>query len=295
MLYLESFSLPGEEREWAFLDKNPEQKRTCYGSRYPFGVFQNRAFSGLKFAPVTILCGGNGSGKTTLMNLIGEKLALRRGAAFNRSSFYGAYLEMCRAETGPAFDEAVRSVSRVITSDDVFDDLLDFRCMNENIAASRRELLKEYTDKRYSSMQMRSLEDLDELRKVVEAQRHSASSYVNHRLMRDVPGKSNGESGFLYFTRHIGERGLYLLDEPENSLSARMQLELARFLEDSVRFYGCQFVIATHSPLLLALRDARVYDLDRTPVSTCRWTDVENVRTFAAFFQEHAGEFPETP
>lgn len=47
--------------------------------------------------------------------------------------------------------------------------------------------------------------------------------------------------------------------------------------------------------LLLALRDARVYDLDRTPVSTCRWTDVENVRAFAAFFREHAGEFPETP
>ena len=195
----------------------------------------------------------------------------------------------------PCLTRAVRSVSRVITSDDVFDDLLDFRCMNENIAASRRELLKEYTDKRYSNMQMRSLEESGRAAEGgggPAAQRFQlCESPSDAGCAREI---QRGER-FLYFTRHIGERGLYLLDEPENSLSARMQLELARFLEDSVRFYGCQFVIATHSPLLLALRDARVSDLDRTPVSTCRWTDVENVRTFAAFFQEHAGEFPETP
>lgn len=291
MLYLQTFSLPGEDREWSFLDGNPENRRTCYGSRYPFGIFQNKGLSRLDFEPITILCGGNGSGKTTLLNLVGEKLALQRGAVFNRSSFYGAYLDLCRAETTHAFDREVRANSRVITSDDVFDYLLDFRCMNENIDTKRRELLSEYTDKRYSHMQMRSLEDLDELRKVVDAQRHSGSRYVNDQLMRDVPGKSNGESGFLYFTRHIQENGLYLLDEPENSLSARLQLELAQFLEDSARFYGCQFVIATHSPFLLALKDARIYDLDRTPVSTCRWTDVENVRTFYEFFKSHERDF----
>lgn len=291
MLYVQSFSLPGEGREWSFLEKDPENRRTCYGSRYPFGVFQNKGISKLELEPITILCGGNGSGKTTLLNLIGEKLALQRGAVFNRSSFYGSYLDMCRAETTHAFDREVLANSRVITSDDVFDYLLDLRCMNENIENRRRELLSEYTDKRYSHMQMRSLEDLDELRKVVEAQRHTGSRYVNDQLMRDVPGKSNGESAFLYFTRHIQENGLYLLDEPENSLSARLQLELARFLEDSARFYGCQFVIATHSPFLLALKGARIYDLDRTPVSTCRWTEVENVRTFYDFFKSHARDF----
>ena len=291
MLYLREFALPSEGSELTFLSRDVENKRTCYGSRYPFGFFLGKGVPRLTFDPITIFCGGNGSGKTTLLNLIGETLELQRSAPFNRSSFYSQYLRMCRAETTHHFTRQVKAVSRVITSDDVFDDLLDFRHLNENIDVKRRELLSEYTEKRYSKLQMRSLEDLDELRKVVNAQRHSGSRYVNEQLMRDIPGKSNGESAFLYFTRHIQEGGLYLLDEPENSLSAALQLELARFLEDSVRFYGCQFVIATHSPFLLALKGAKVYDLDRVPVESCPWTEVPNVRTFYEFFQRHSKDF----
>jgi len=289
VLYLRSFSAPADEIR--LLMNDPETRRTCYGSKYPFGIFENRNLPKLTFEPITVLCGGNGSGKTTLLNLIGEKLELQRGAVFNRSSFFGKYLKACQAEMTSAFDRSVRAESRIITSDDVFDYLLDFRCMNENIEEKRQELLSEYTEKRYVKMQMRSLEDLDELRKVVDAQRYTGSRYVNEQVMRDIPGKSNGESGFLYFTRNIRENGLYLLDEPENSLSAAFQLELARFLEDSARFYNCQFVIATHSPFLLAMKGAKLYDLDRRPVSTCKWTDVENVRTFHEFFQTHEHEF----
>lgn len=124
----------------------------------------------------------------------------------------------------------------IITSDDVFDGLLDLRYMNENVEHRRKELLEEYADARYARFQMRSLEDYDRLRQVVEAQRKTGSHYVRDRVMKDIPGRSNGESAFLYFTREIQEGGLYLLDEPENSLSARLQLELARFLEDSARF-----------------------------------------------------------
>lgn len=218
-------------------------------------------------------------------------MQLQRGTVFNRSSFYGEYLDLCEVDTALTFDRNAYANSRVITSDDVFDYLLDFRYMNEGIEHKRKELLEEYTDMRYSKLQMRSLEDLDELRKVVDAQRHTGSRYVNQQLMKDVPGKSNGESGFLYFTRHIREGGLYLLDEPENSLSTKLQLELAQFLEDSARFYHCQFVIATHSPFLLSLRGARIYDLDRVPVTTCRWTEVPNVQDFYQFFKAHQNEF----
>lgn len=125
----------------------------------------------------------------------------------------------------------------------------------------------------------------------MDAQRKSGSQYVRSRVMNDIPEKSNGESAFLYFTREIGQEALYLLDEPENSLSAQLQLELKQFLEDSVRFYGCQLIIATHSPFLLSLKDAEIYDLDRMPVSRCRWTEVDNVRTFYEFFQAHQREF----
>lgn len=289
MIYLTHFSVPADDG--MFLSEDRESRRTCYGNKYPFGAFQGKEIPRLSFEPITIFCGGNGSGKTTLLNLIGEKLELQRGTVFNRSSFYSKYLKLCRAETTSALNRQVHATSRVITSDDVFDYLLDLRNLNENINVKRRELLSEYTEKRYSNLQMRSLEDLDELRKVVDAQRYTGSRYVNENLMRDIPGKSNGESAFLYFTRHIQEGGLYLLDEPENSLSAQLQLELAQFLEDSARFYDCQFVIATHSPFLLALKGAKVYDLDRSPVEPCSWTEVPNVRTFYDFFHRHQKEF----
>ena len=291
MEYLKSFSLPGEGWELGFLAENRENKRTCYGSRYPFGLFLNREVPTLEFEPVTIFCGGNGSGKTTLLNLIGEKLSLNRSAVFNRSSFFGEYLNGCWAETSYTFTAQVREASRVITSDDVFDYLLDFRCMNEGIDHRRRELLEEYTDARYADFQLRSLEDVDRLRQVVEAKRKTGSRYVRDRLMKDVPGKSNGESAFLYFTREIKEGGLYLLDEPENSLAPHLQEELLQFLEDSVRFYRCQFVISTHSPFLLSMKGARIYDLDSRPVEVRPWTELEHVQAYYRLFESKREEF----
>ena len=160
MIYLTRFAFPSAGAELHFLSDSRENRRTCYTSRYPFGVFFNREVPTLELEPVTILCGGNGSGKTTILNLMGEKLGLRRGTVFNRSSFFGDYLELCRAETAPAFRGAGEN-SRVITSDDVFDYLLDLRYMNENIDRRRRELLEEYAGARYAGFQMRSMEDVD--------------------------------------------------------------------------------------------------------------------------------------
>ena len=82
-----------------------------------------------------------------------------------------------------------------------------------------------------------------------------------------------------------------MLDEPENSLSAEKQLELQRFLQDSARFFGCQFIIATHSPFLLSMRGAKIYDLDEDTVDIKQWIELSNVRTYYNFFMEHRGEF----
>ena len=115
--------------------------------------------------------------------------------------------------------------------------------------------------------------------------------HIRGMLSDNVREHSNGESAFIYFTEKIQDNGLYILDEPENSLSPERQIELVKFLSDSARFFGCQFIIATHSPFILSLNGAKIYDLDESPVDVKRWTELSNVRTYYNFFREHESEF----
>ena len=286
MIYLSEFVFPGYDEEYrARLD----EKRTCFNTMYPFFVLSSRGLERLNFAPVTLLYGGNGSGKTTALNVIAEALSLRRDAPFNRSSFFDDYVKRCRFRTlGPLPEE-----SRAVSSDDVFDYMLSLRAVNEGIDAKREELFDEYFERRRSGpFQMQSLDDYDELKKVTDARKKTLSGYVRAGGMdRNVREQSNGESAYFYFTSRIQGAGLYLLDEPENSLSPQKQLELKQFLEEEARFFDCQFIIATHSPFLLSLRGAKIYDFDGDPVDVKRWTELESVQTYFRFFEEHRSAF----
>ena len=95
----------------------------------------------------------------------------------------------------------------------------------------------------------------------------------------------------MFWEREIKEDSIYILDEPENSLSAENQIKLKQFIEDSARFYNCQFIISTHSPFLLNLLEAKIYDLDSIPVKTKKWTELENIKLYYEFFKEHESEF----
>lgn len=283
MVYLQDFALPGDGAEEGF---GMSIRRTCHPSYYPFGVFYNRKLPRFTFAPITIFYGGNGSGKSTILNALAENLGLRRSAIYNKSEFFTEYVRMCSAEYS-----RLPQGSRIITSDDVFDYLLDIRNLNENLDHKRSELLGEYTLAKYNAFQLRSMDDYERLKSKVDAQRKTQSGYVRGRLMNGIRERSNGESAITYFTEQIKENALYLLDEPENSLSAKLQVELKQFLEDSARFFGCQLVISTHSPFLLSIREAKIYDLDSEPVCDRKWTELENIRIFQEFFSEHAHEF----
>ena len=285
-MYLTRFQFPDREQEDRFF---AGIRRTCYDSFYPFRVLTARGLTELEMEEITILYGGNGSGKSTALNVIAETLGLRRDTLFNRSSFFGEYTALCRYETGLP----IPVDSRIITSDDVFDFMLNVRHLNEGVDRRREDLLDAYVDAKYNSggFQMRSLEDYDRLKQVVSAQKHSQSQYVRENLNRNVREHSNGESAFQYFTEKIQENGLYLLDEPENSLAPALQRQLVDFLSDSARFFGCQFLIATHSPFLLAMRGAKIYDLDADPVRVRPWTDLPGIRAYYDFFREHAPEF----
>ena len=284
MIYLSHFEFPHIEREYTFL---MGLKRTCYDSVYPFQILSKHYLQMLDFEPVTILYGGNGSGKSTALNVIAEKLGLTRDTLYNRSNFFEDYTRMCSFEV----EQRIPRHSRIITSDDVFDFMLNLRSLNEGIDRRREDLFEEYLEAKYSHFQMKSLDDYEQLKKVNSARSKTQSKFVRANLMDNVREHSNGESAFLYFSEKIKENGLYLLDEPENSLSPERQQELLKFLEESARFFGCQFIIATHSPFLLSMRGAKIYDLDEEVVDVKRWTELKNVRAYYEFFQRHEREF----
>ena len=289
MIYLKSFHMPNRQEEERYLDPqaNPIHRRTCYTTKYPFRVFPMRGLPETwQFAPVTIFYGGNGSGKSTILNVIAGKLGVSRGAVYNRSDFFEDYVRLCRAEA-PQIPQG----SCIITSDDVFDYLLDIRSINQGIDQERAVLFDKWLRDRYEPYQLKSLDDYAEFKERSAAKNQSQSQYVRERLMRNVQERSNGESALLYFTDSIRENALYLLDEPENSLSAARQQELRAFLEQSARFFGCQFLIATHSPLLLSLEGAKIYDLDENPVEVRDWWNLESVRLYQQFFEEHRALF----
>ena len=244
MIYLKSFHFPDGDREFDFLLK---EKRQCYDTFYPFKILSRHRFEQMDFEPVTIVYGGNGSGKSTALNVIAEKLSLSRDTIFNKSNFFPDYLKLCSAE----IIGKIPAGSRIITSDDVFDYMLNIRTLNQGIDRKREELFDEYLEAKYSHFQMRSLADYEELKKVNLSRSKTQSKFVREMLMDNVREHSNGESAFLYFQEKTQEAGLYLLDEPENSLSPERQQELAQFLENSARFFDCQLIIVTHSPFLL--------------------------------------------
>ena len=284
MVYLSNFKFPHIEQEYTFL---MGIQRTCYDTVYPFKILSKHQLMRLDFEPVTILYGGNGSGKTTALNVIAEKLGLTRDTLYNRSNFFADYVRMCSYE----LEQKIPLHSRIITSDDVFDFMLNLRNLNEGINRRREDLFDEYMEAKYSHFQMRSLDDYEQLKKVNMARSKTQSKFVRANLMDNVREHSNGESAFIYFSEKIQENGLYLLDEPENSLSPEKQQELLKFLEDSARFFGCQFIIATHSPFLLSMRGAKIYDMDEEVVDVKRWTELQNVRAYYDFFKKHEREF----
>ncbi len=286
-MYLKTFSFPDDGQEFDFL---LDIKRRCYDTFYPFKILSAKRLDTVEFEPITIFYGGNGSGKTTALNIIAEKLNIKRTTPYNRSSFYSDYLNLCQWNL-LSFSEEIPAESQIIVSDDVFDYMLNIRMLNQGIDLKREQLFDDYLDRKYASFKMKSLKDYDTLKKNNLAKSKTQSKYVRHELIDNIREYSNGENAFRFFTENITENALFLLDEPENSLSPENQLKLKQFLEDSARFYGCQLIIATHSPFLLAMKGAKIYDLEGEIAQVKDWTQLKNVNVFRDFFKAHEDDF----
>ena len=79
--------------------------------------------------------------------------------------------------------------------------------------------------------------------------------------------------------------------EPEVSLSPQNQVKLAEEINKMARYLGVQFIIATHSPFMLGILNAKIYNLDTQDYKIQKWNELENVRYFYDFFKSRKNEF----
>ena len=270
MIYLRSFKLS---------DRNS----SC-PNIYPYNVFKGREGSTFFFDEITVLYGDNGSGKSTLLNLISGKLDIK-GKEYATSNTYGnedyirRYLSECIFATGE--DELGRiirrlpDVSRYIKSEDILYEIKKIWQKGVLGSGMLYDLVADGMDRKKAEGLVGSTDGW----KLLEAKAFAQEKY------------SNGETSMQYFDEMIKPRGLYLLDEPEVSLSPYNQVYLSKKINEMVRFFDCQFIIATHSPFMLGELDAKIYGLDSRCYSEASWTELENVRYFFEFFDKHKDEF----
>ena len=103
---------------------------------------------------------------------------------------------------------------------------------------------------------------------------------------RSLVSQSHGQSIMSYFQSRYQKEGVYLMDEPETALSPRSQLALVRLLRDTAQSGYAQFVIATHSPILLACPDALIYSFDRIPVAPISYVKTPLYRIYREFMED---------
>ena len=105
--------------------------------------------------------------KTTALNIIAETLRLERDTLYNRSSFFEDYTKLCSYQVF----KPIPQTSRIVTSDDVFDYMLNLRNLNEGIDKKREVLFKEYLEAKYAHFQVTSLDDYEQLKKCAMLER----------------------------------------------------------------------------------------------------------------------------
>ena len=298
-MYLDNFKLPVEKEDKLIRERMLHNggPHGYIDNLYPCGIFSAKKLHEINFDRITIFYGENGSGKSTLLNLIAGRLRLERVAPFNSSELFDAYAAECEYSVG--YDDEGRKYripggSRIITSDDVFDYMLAVRTNNQDIAENIEAAREEWAGLKFGkTVKFGGMEDYEETRLQVLARRKSLTrrQFIKKTAGEEVKLGSNGETALEYFDSRLKNDMLYCLDEPENSLSPRLQIQLVEIIEKMARYCGCQFVLATHSPFFLSLPGARIYDLDETPVDIKNWWELENTRVYFDFFYKHRDLF----
>ena len=271
MVYLSSFKLCEDKLN------NP--------NIYPHNVFRDKDLYPFAFEPITVLYGNNGSGKSTILNIIANKIGIKGSESMLSSGmrmFGHEFLNGCRYSLGDD-EETGRTLRRIpkdstlLKSEDI---LYEIKKIQQTAALSNGmvyDYMKDGKTKEEAEAYLSSKEGKKQIGYIKFAQ----EKY------------SNGETAMMFFRDWLTPDALYLLDEPEVSLSPANQVKLAEEIVSMTRYLGCQFIIATHSPFMLGTLNAKIYNIDTYDYRECEWTELENVRYFYNFFKKHEREFTE--
>jgi predicted ATPase len=240
---------------------------------YPFDVPVIRSLEHLAFeTPVTLFVGENGSGKSTLLE--GLAAAVRSVAIGGADIASDPDLAGARALGGRLRLTWSRRTHRgfFLRAEDVF----NFGKRMAGLAGDLGDLAQEY-EERFEGygLELARGAALGQQRALVE------------RYGDDLNARSHGESFLHLFGRRFVSNGLYLLDEPDTPLSPQRQLALLALLRDMVGEES-QFIIATHSPILMAFPGATILSFDGEQISPMVYSEVESVRLLRSFLDDPA-------
>ena len=236
--------------------------------RFPFSVPALRSIEAMEFrAPVTFLVGENGSGKSTLLE--GVAAAAGLPAVGSESVERDDSLEAQRA-----LGRCVKLSWRSRTRRGFFLRAEDFFGFAKRLAQTRAEMLARVAELEAEyHAQGRS----DYALGLAQMPMRASLADMERRYGIDLDASSHGQSFLRVFESRFVPGGLYLLDEPEAPLSPQSQLALIAMMRGMVA-EDAQFVVATHSPILLAFPGARIWSFDELPVSEVQYDELPHVR-----------------
>lgn len=241
---------------------------------YPFSLPMVQAMDKLSFeAPVTLFVGDNGSGKSTILEAIAAAIGSVTVGAITVDD--DPSLQPARA-----LGRTIRCSWSVKTKKGFFLRSEDFLNFARQMSKTRQEMVErlaeieeEYKDRSIFAQNQARMAYLNSI------------SEMDRYYGKDLDARSHGESFLKLFQSRFIPGGLYLLDEPETPLSPMKQLSFISMLKDMVA-EGSQFIIVTHSPILMAFPGAVIYNFDVLPIEKVAYDDLEHVNLMRDFLNQ---------
>lgn len=243
---------------------------------FPFTVPTIRSLGAVDFTtPVTFFVGENGSGKSTLM----EAIAAAAGSSSVGTDEVASDASL-RAQK--KLGSRLRLTWKPRTHRGFFLRAEDFFGFAKRIAGVRAEMLQ-----RVAELDEEYRDRSDWAKGLAQGPARASIAEMERRYGVDLDAQSHGQSFLQLFKSRFVPGGLYLLDEPEAPLSPQSQLTLMAMLADMTQQQS-QFIIATHSPMLLAYPGAQIYSFDGGKVELTTFEDLEPVNIVRSFLNDPA-------